>query len=341
MSSHGTIVVNGRQIRARIGQTLLEAALAARVVIPHDCATGQCNTCRVRIYDGSVDAQGTEFEGTVLACRSRVIGNAIVEYDEVPGEERRAGMVLSIEDLTPDIKQVVVGLESRLVYLPGQYVKVEFRGFPARDYSPTLRLDGSAELNELVLHIRREDGGIVSGALGNAIAVGHRVRTRGPFGSAYHRLGSGRLVLVSSGVGFAPNWAIARACRLREPGRPLVVIAGARRVHNLYMRPALDWLESHGAATILTCTEATIADTDIHLGRPTSHLPRLTPEDTVVACGAPGMVAAVELLAAAGGATCYADPFLPARLKPSFRRRLLALFSRGSAGSHWISETRS
>ncbi|WP_375460809.1 2Fe-2S iron-sulfur cluster-binding protein [uncultured Enterovirga sp.] len=322
-----TIVVNGRGIRARTGQTILEAALAARIVIPHDCATGQCNTCRVRVYDGTVDDRGTQLGDSVLACRSTILGEAVIEYDEVPGEERRVGAVLSIEDLTADIVQVVMGLETRLLYLPGQYVKVEFRGFPARDYSPTLRLDGSADLTEIVLQIRREERGVVSTALGLGISAGHPVKVRGPFGSAYHRLGTKRLVLVSTGVGFAPIWAIARASRLREPGRALTVIAGARHAHNLYMRPALDWLSSQGATVMLTCSGAD--DTPgVLAGRPTLHLPRLTPTDTIVACGAPGMVASVELLAAAGGATCYSDPFLPARAPASLRDRLLGFFRR-------------
>jgi 3-phenylpropionate/trans-cinnamate dioxygenase ferredoxin reductase subunit len=279
----------------------------------------------LRVYDGAVDARGSQVGDSVLACRSTVQGEAVLEFDEVPGEERRAGSVLSIEDLTPDILQVVIGLESRLVYLPGQYAKFEFRGYPVRDYSPSLRLDGWADLTELVLHIRREERSLVSAAFGLEIAVGHPVKVRGPFGSAFHRLGTERLVLVSSGVGFAPIWAIARASRLREPGRPLTVIAGARHAHNLYMTPALDWLGGQGATVMLTCSGAGDLP-GVLQGRPTFHLPRLNSADTVIACGAPGMVASVELLAAAAGATCYSDPFLPAKAPTSVRARLLGLF---------------
>ncbi|MGT2479754.1 hypothetical protein ACU4GR_14620 [Methylobacterium oryzae CBMB20] len=41
-------------------------------------------------------------------------------------------------------------------------------------------------------------------------------------------------------------------------------------------------------------------------------MPMLTRDDTVLAAGAPEMVAAVQFLAAATGATCYADPFYAA-----------------------------
>jgi 3-phenylpropionate/trans-cinnamate dioxygenase ferredoxin reductase subunit len=79
----------------------------------------------------------------------------------------------------------------------------------------------------------------------------------------------------------------------------------------------------------LTCSGGS-PPPDASEGRPTLYLPRLLPGDTVVAAGAPGMVAAVELLAAAGGATCYADPFLPARTPARWRDRLFAKLLRRS-----------
>lgn len=315
MAGTVALVINGRRIAGRAGQTLLDAALAGGQVIPHDCATGQCDTCRVRIHAGTVDDAGTLLGDTVLACRARLVTAAapetVIEFDEVPDTVRRTGTVASVVALSPDIVEVTVALRKRLVHLPGQYVRVTFAGLPPRDYSPTLRSDGSGELHELIFQIRRQDGGAVSPHLGGRIGAGHAVTVEGPFGHAFHRLGRGRLVVVSSGVGWAPAWAVARASRLREPQRDLVVVAGARHPHNLTMRPALDWLRDRGAATILTCSGAT-PPADARPGRPTLHLPMLTAADTVLAAGAPGMVAAVQFLAAAAGATCHADPFHPA-----------------------------
>jgi NAD(P)H-flavin reductase/ferredoxin len=317
-----TIVVNGRRCPARAGESLLDAG----IVIPHDCATGQCGTCRVRLYDGSVDPQGSDMAGTVLACRARITGPAVFEFDEVPAPGKRRGSVAAIEPLSDDIVQVTIGLEKRLPYLPGQYVKLAFRGYPARDFSPTLRHDGSGEIDELVFHIRREPTGRVSGRLGAGIAPGSDVVVAGPYGHAYHRLGTDRLVLVASGVGWAPIWAIARASVLREPGRPLVVVAGARRPENLYMRPALKWLREHGATVMLTCSGAE-SSVDALIGRPTLHMPRLHAADTVYAAGSRGMVAAVAFLAQTAGATCYTDAFVAAPPEAGIAARLLGSFS--------------
>lgn len=312
MATFHTLVLNGKRIRAAEGQTVLDAALAGRVVIPHDCSTGQCNTCRVRLYAGEVDDQGTRRGDTVLACRTTLTGEAVIEFDDVPPVVKRPGIVTEVTELTADIVQVVVTLRQRLDYLPGQYVKLTFKGLPERDYSPTLRGDGSAELDELVFHIRREPRGAVSQQIGRSIRVGTSALARGPFGNAYHRRGAGRLLLLSTGTGWAPIWAIARAARFREPGREMIVIAGARNPANLYMRESVDWLIGTGVQrAFLTSTEGG-SSLGMLTGRPTRFLPRLRSGDTVYAAGAPGMVAAVELLAAAGEATCYADPFLPA-----------------------------
>jgi ferredoxin-NAD(P)+ reductase (naphthalene dioxygenase ferredoxin-specific) len=333
MSSKCEFVVNGRRISARIGDTILNAALSAGVVIPHDCNTGQCDTCRIRVYVGQVDDQGTRHGDTVLACQATVAGEAVVEFDEVPLPGKRAGKVTSVVQLTPDIYEVGVQLEKELVYLPGQYVKVSFAGLPSRDYSPTIPTEGTMDMSALLFHIRRAPDGVVSSRLGNGISAGTRIHVQGPFGSAFHRRGQGRIVLVSSGTGFAPIWAVARASRFREPNREMIIIAGARHAHNLYMRDAMAWLAATGVEqAILTCSGKHSAD-DVRSGRPTAHLPPLISTDKVYTAGAPAMVAAVEFLAEAVGATCYADAFLPAEISRPWRQRLTMLVRNRFAGA--------
>jgi 3-phenylpropionate/trans-cinnamate dioxygenase ferredoxin reductase subunit len=316
VTAHPTLLINGRKIKASPGDTLLDAGLANRIVIPHDCCTGQCSTCRVRIYDGEVDDEGTRQGDTVLACQATVTGDAVIEFDEVPAPVKRSGNVTSIARISPDIFEVVVALTKPLTYLPGQYVKLRFAGYPSRDYSPTLRVDGTAELNELVFHIRACPNGRISSELGRGIAIDHRVQVRGPFGNAFYRKAEGRLVLVATGTGWAPIWAVARAARYHQPDREMVVVVGARDATNLYMQASLDWLRETGVQEITMTSTGSRVGHPVHFGRPTVHLPRLQESDTVYVAGAPEMVAAVEFLAAAGGSTCYADPFLAASGRP-------------------------
>jgi naphthalene 1,2-dioxygenase ferredoxin reductase component len=319
VNAHPTLLINGRKIKAAPGDTLLDAGLTNRIVIPHDCCTGQCSSCRVRVYDGHVDDEGTREGDTVLACQATVSGNAVIEFDEVPVAAKRAGTVTAIGKISPDIYEVVVTLSKPLTHLPGQYVKVSFAGFPSRDYSPTFRIDGTCELNELVFHIRACPDGAVSSQLERRIGLGHRVRVRGPFGHAFFRKTEGRIVLVATGTGWAPIWSVARAARYHQPDREMIVVVGARDAGNLYMQPSLDWLRQTGVQQITMTCSGSRAEGTIQSGRPTVYLPRLQESDTVYVAGAAEMVAAVEFLAGIGGAACYADPFLPATGRPRLR----------------------
>lgn len=330
------LVVNGKSIRVALGDVLLEAVIGAGMTIPHDCSTGQCETCRVRVYDGEVDPMGTQRGDTVLACQARISGEAVIEFDAVPVPTKISGRVSAILPLSPEILEVTLSLARDFTYLPGQYVKCTFAGFPARDYSPTLRNDGSADSNELILQIRRIENGVVSAHLGNRIAVGHKVSIHGPFGSAFHRPGDGRIILVAAGTGWAPIWAIARASRYREPTREMVVIAGARDPRNLYMADALAWLAGTGASRVVATASGQVAEgivaEGILVGRPTDHLPGLRASDTVHVAGSPEMVAAVELLCREAGAVCHADAFVASPMKQSFKDKVFGLFFRGGSG---------
>src|SRR5690606_32523295 len=138
--------------------------------------------------------------------------------------EKRSGMLTDLKMLSPEIAELTVTADRPLTYWPGQYVRLKFSGYPAREYSPTVRLDGTSDANELIFHIRILRDGVVSSALGGAIQPGHRVHIQGPFGSAFLREGQGPLILISGGTGWAPVWSLARAARETQRDRHLIVI---------------------------------------------------------------------------------------------------------------------
>jgi NAD(P)H-flavin reductase len=200
-----------------------------------------------------------------------------------------------------------------LHYIPGQYCSVQFRGYPARCFSPTAPLDWPSDARLLRFHIRRLPGGRVSAALGREIGQGHRVKLTGPFGAAYLRTyPSQRLVLVAGGTGFAPIWAIAEAAIKELPRRELVLLVGANTLEQLYMIPALCRLALFPNVTIVPIISERQAVTQVvREGRPTDYLPALSGRDIVYTAGAPAMVEAVARMAEAAGAKCYTDPFEP------------------------------
>jgi len=325
-SSRCTLTINGKSIICGRGDTLLDAALGGRIVLPHDCCSGQCETCRVRVVAGDIDDQGTADGKTVLGCLATVEGDAEVAFDPVPVVKDYAARLESIRPLSHTIVEVRLRTRKLVPWLPGQYVRVTFQGFPARDYSPTFPFELDHDENVITLHVRRYPGGRVSEALGKAIRPGHKVRINGPYGNAFLRREPEPLYLISTGTGFAPIWSIAVASVLGQPTRPILVIASARFRKYLYMNRGLEWLEQRGIPIILTA-----ADGDGHSvrrERPSTLLDPISGRGVVYAAGAPSEVERIRLLAARSGVSFYADPFYAAEEKEPLFKRLKNPFRR-------------
>ena len=93
-------------------------------------------------------------------------------------------------------------------------------------------------------------------------------------------------------------------------GRPIVLIAGARRLSALYMKPALIQLARLPNVTVIpTIEEGPTPHPSLRLGRIEAHVPPLDASDIVYACGSPRMVSTLAGLVESAGATFYADPF--------------------------------
>jgi 3-phenylpropionate/trans-cinnamate dioxygenase ferredoxin reductase subunit len=231
--------------------------------------------------------------------------------EEVPEIGETKARLTGVRELAPDVVELVITPEKGVTYLPGQYFRFAFNGFPARPFSPTAPLDGRLDGGSIYLNVKRVRGGRVSPFLGTTIRPGHRLRMEGPYGHAFLRAGeSGRLILVGSGVGFAPIWAVACMALRENRNRPIILIAGARRADALYMKPALGRVSRLPNVKIIPAIEEGPSPHPmVRIGKLEAHIPDLHPNDIVYACGSPRMVTAVAGLAQAADATFYADPF--------------------------------
>ncbi len=131
MSASFDLVINGKTVKANYGETLVDAGLSGWVAIPHDCCSGQCETCRVSVVSGRVDDRGTAEKGTVLACQAKVIGNAAIAFDHVPVVAKRSGLVTGISVLSSDIVEVTVTAWNCDRLPPRPVSQREVRGLPA------------------------------------------------------------------------------------------------------------------------------------------------------------------------------------------------------------------
>ncbi len=306
------VTLNRKSFPAKCGDVLLDAALSNGVDLPHDCRSGICGACRVRLVKGRVFGGQPEAQEMIHACQVRLISDVEIEIEPTPDQVSIAGRVAAIVRLSPDVFGVDVELPKPFHYLPGQFCKLQFFGFPPRNYSPTYPLVGRPKRHLLHFHVRRFPDGLVSSELGRGIQVGHRVRLSGPFGDAFLRPNhAGGLVLASSGTGFAPMWSVAVAAIMERPERELIFVVAARALHSLYMDAALCRLALFPNVTIIpTVSERQNVSPAIRTGSPTEHLPKLSSNDVVYVSGAPAMTAQVERIARAAGARCFTDPFM-------------------------------
>jgi len=332
-----TVTINGKKIKANVGDTLIDAGLGGRLVIPHDCCSGQCETCRVRVLSGAVDDLGTREKDTVLGCLSVLEGDAEISYDPVPIVKTVKGTIESIREIKADYLEVRIRAARPVTWLPGQYLRATFAGYPPRDYSPTTPLNLDAEQDVIVFHIKIYPDSVVSSKLGKGIGVGHAVKLRGPFGNAFLRRQPEPILLTSTGTGFAPIWSIAVAASMGQPGREIRVIAGARTRDGLYMRDAVRWLQARGIPITLTAGDGD--NETVLTDRPHALAGPLTADHVVYSAGAPAHVDAMRAIALEAGATFYADPFYVAEedkglaaLAGNLLRKASAPFSGASAG---------
>jgi CDP-4-dehydro-6-deoxyglucose reductase, E3 len=305
------VKLNTETFSARSGQVLLDAALVAGVDIPHDCRAGRCGTCVTSVKAGITLGGETQQRGIVHACQARVFSDLSLAVEALPAVKRIDASITHIADLTDDVVELTLASSERLDLLAGQYCKFTFKGFPTRPFSPTAPLDGGVSNDKIRLNIKRVRDGRVSPNLGRTIKPGHRLTIDGPFGHAFLRPNlQNRLVLIGTGTGFAPVWAVCDAALKENPHREIVIVTGARTISSLYMWPALELARCFKTVSVIVAAEQAHPNyAHVRAGRPLDHLPTLTGDDIVYAAGSPVMVKAIGKLAQKANALFYSDPF--------------------------------
>ncbi len=312
MAKTFNVTVQDQHFPVTAGGRLLDAALQNGVDLPHDCRAGQCGACTIELTQG-ITLGGEVGCGNILACQARVFSNLVITPHDAPDPMRCAGVVEEVSQLAADVVKVSVKPRRPIDWLPGQYMKLQFGRLPARSFSPTAKLSDGSFDDRLTFHIKQVRDGLVTPKLGHEITAGSKVTIEGPFGHAFLREDhAGRIVLLGSGTGFAPIWAIAAAARKASATRPMVLICGARSIESLYMQAALHQAHKHPQTRLQIVLEKRHAKLPtIPCGTPADHMPALNPDDVVFAAGSPRMVEKAREKAKIVGARFYADAFTP------------------------------
>jgi len=234
-------------------QNILEAAMAAGIVLPYSCRSGACSSCKGKVLSGEFDAgeapakvlQPEELDtGFTLLCQAQPRSDMVIESREVRLASdiqirKLPARVTQIRQAAPDVAILTLQLPSSETfrYYAGQYVELILKEGKRRAYSMANPPDQTASIE---LHVRHMPGGLftdhVFGAGATAMKEREILRFEGPFGSFFLQEDSAKpIVFLASGTGFAPIKAIIESMIEKNVQRPAVLYWGGRRPQDLYL----------------------------------------------------------------------------------------------------------
>lgn len=230
-------------------QTVLEAALAAGLLLPHGCRDGACGACKGRVLEGEVEhaehasgalSEAERAEGLALFCCARPRGDLVVQARSVT----RAGdiqvkklpcRVQKLERLAEDVMRIELKLPAseNFAFRAGQYIDILLADGQRRSFSIA---NAPHDAGHLELHVRRIDGGRFTGHVFETMIEKEILRFEGPLGSFFLREDSTQpIVMVAGGTGFAPIKGIVEHAIRIGLQRPITLYWGARRRDGLYL----------------------------------------------------------------------------------------------------------
>ena len=258
MSFQITIQPSQHQFAAEADKTVLDAALAAGIVLPYSCRSGACSTCKAKVLSGSVEAGASpaqilsadEIEaGFTLLCQARATSDLVIESRELRLASdiqirKIPSRVTAIQRPTSDVALLTLQLPATETFrfYAGQYIEVILKDGKRRSYSMANAPHAAASLE---LHVRHLSGGLftdhVFGAGATAMKEREILRLEGPFGSFFLREDSQLpIVMLASGTGFAPIKSIVEHMVHEKISRPITLYWGGRRPSDLYMNELVE-----------------------------------------------------------------------------------------------------
>ncbi len=225
-------------------QTVLESALGQGLAFPHDCTVGTCGSCRSQLVSGKVDAitpfgytlSREELQaGYILACQAVPESDLEIEVDlETTAAVRTTASLVSMRELTHDIREFVWKSDAPVHYRAGQYMNVSWPGAPgSRSYSFSVAPDPAGQ-NRLASFIRKVPGGAFTEPLFAGDLASASFEIDGPHGGFWLRDGDGPILLVGGGSGLAPLMSLLEDASARGVKRNAVLLFGGRAERDLY-----------------------------------------------------------------------------------------------------------
>jgi CDP-4-dehydro-6-deoxyglucose reductase len=307
---------DGTSFNSEPGESLLDAASRARVVMAYSCRTGRCSSCKCKVIEGESTALHEELglseqekaDGWILSCVRSATSDMSLEMGDlggltIPQVRTLPCRIHALERLAEDVIKVVLRLPptSDFIFLPGQYIDVIAQGGIRRSYSLA---NASAVDKMLELHVRAVPGGLMSEYWFCQAKVDDLLRLNGPLGTFFLRdVSELDLVFLATGTGIAPVKSMLESVEtlpIENKPHSITIYWGGRKPSDLYWdvnsvmgahryvpvlsRAGSDWSGARGYVQQVLLAEAS----DLS-------------ETVVYACGSSAMIhSAKDLLLTAG-----------------------------------------
>ncbi len=247
-----TITINAeKKLVVRGGVSLLEALNSEKIFIPSACGgRGTCAYCKLKVLDGGGPVMPTELpfldeeersSNVRISCQVKVRNDLAIEIpEELFAVKEFRGVVESIRDLTPDMKEIRIKLiePDRIKFVPGQYVQLVAPAYGdnpepvyrAYSLSSVPSDDGTVELI-----IRLVPGGICTTWVFTVLKEGDEVTMNGPYGDFRLSDSDAEMIWIAGGSGMAPFWSIIRYMAEKNIQRKCTYFFGALTRKDMFL----------------------------------------------------------------------------------------------------------
>jgi Na+-transporting NADH:ubiquinone oxidoreductase subunit F len=249
-----------KKITVKGGSPLLSTLANNGIFIPSACGgKGSCGACKVKVLSDIGPHLQTEIpymsteelkDNVRLSCQVKLKNDIRIHLPETLfGVSRLEGRVLSLKDVTYDIKEVIIQLEnpSEVSFVSGQYMQLvippygEMKESTQRAYSISSK---PSDKNKVEFLIRLVPNGVATTYVHRILREGQGLSVIGPFGDFYARETGNDMICIAGGSGMAPIRSIL--FDLYEKGvmhRDIWFFFGARSKRDLFYVEELMQLE--------------------------------------------------------------------------------------------------
>lgn len=235
-----SVIFNELRYDLRPGESVLDALIRGGADIAFSCRKGACHVCIMHLVDGELNEEAScalrpelAHAGHFLPCRAHPLTDLVIEPSDL-SELTCQAMVHKKEQLSPKVVQLQLEPEINLDWTPGQYINLITDSGLSRSYSIA---SVAQEDYFITLHVGHVENGAVSTWIHDELKPGDFVRIQGPMGDCVYRPEDAHrpLLLLGTGTGIAPLYAILRDALSRGHQPPIQIFHGASSPEELYL----------------------------------------------------------------------------------------------------------